>query len=381
MRQSTLHALNERLKLLSNSGRNVVVGWRFDRDMVWLCAAPMPQVLAEAAAHPRILRGNRLLGRRTFTQICQALRTSPTRMRLEQPIGEFAGQIRPAAIDQLVRCYGAFETAHRGAGLFDIVGFSKLPPLEQMAQLNILESTLNLVQARMLSRNLPVDFARTTTGDGFYVWNRHKGLLQDICTYVLMILTLAEVKYMRDMKKIRFAPTLRAGFNIGPHYSYQQVAGADTASHGHIVGELTIKLARMLEKALPNQVLIADFVRPCEGGEVGTLDFIVRSLAVKQLLSAIRIGNIRPTEIRSFLTGRAGAGTDLNLHRYIITDKHAQQHIVFNAKSTILHDHTETVHLGLSEFELDGFKAELLIPDGDLIFPRTTVARSAAQAA
>jgi hypothetical protein len=368
MSQNSLHTLNERLKLLSNSGRNIVVGWRHDRDMVWLCAAPMPQVLAEAPEHPRILRGSRQLGQRTFDQICRALNTAPTKLRLDRPIGEFGSDIRPAEIDRLVRCYGAYETAHRGAGLFDIVGFTKLSPLEQMAQLNILESTLNLVQARMQSRNLPVDFARSTTGDGFYIWNRNKGLLEDICTYVLMILTLAEIKYMRDVKRVRFVPTLRAGFNIGPHYSYHQIVGSNTAGNDHIVGDLTIKLARMMEKTLPNQILISDFVRPTENGDVSTLGFIMQSLAVKQLLSATRIGHILPTEIHSYLTGSTGNGTEFNLHRYVITDKHAYRHSVFNAKSTIHHNESERVHLGLKGTDLGDFKADVEMLDATHAF-------------
>ena len=356
--QTALNALNERLKLLSNSGRNIVVGWRYERDMVWLCAAPMQQVLAEAGEHPRILRGGRLLGKRTFAQICAALRTATTKIRLDQPIGDYGDAIRPAQVDQLVRCYSAYETAHRGAGLFDIVGFTKLTPLEQMAELNILESTLNLVQSRMQARDLPVDFARSTTGDGFYIWNRNKGLQEDICTYVLMILTLAEIKYMRDVRKVRFAPTLRAGFNIGPHYSYHQMVGSNTAGHDHIVGDLTIKLARMMEKALPEQILISDFVRPADGGEVNAPAFVVQSLAVLQRLATTRMGNILPTKIRSYLTGHAVKGTEFNLHKYVITDKHEHQYAVFNAKSTVYHNFSEVVHLGLREMDLGAFQAE-----------------------
>jgi hypothetical protein len=359
MAQATLHDLNERLKLLWNSGRNIVVGWRYEKDLIWLCAAPMHQVLAEAGDNPRILRGSRLLGLKTFRDICKTLHTTPLKMRVGRRIGDIGDTIRPNQIDQLVRCYGAYETAHRGVGLFDIVGFTKLSPLDQMAELNLLESTLNLVQRQMLARKLPIDLARSTTGDGFYIWNRDKGLLQDICTYVLMILTLAEIKYMRDAKKIRQAPTLRACFDIGPHYSYHQMVGSGVVGFEYIVGDVTIKLARMMEKALADQILISDFVRPTDNDSVNALMFMYQSLEVKKALYNTRIENIKPTEIRSYLTGRSVNDDTFTVNQYVIKDKHDHEYTVFNAKSTIYHDRSKPIFLGLREADLGLFKADV----------------------
>src|SRR5690606_40114730 len=85
--------------------------------------------------------------------------------------------------------------------LFDIVGFGLLHPFEQMAQLNSLSYSLNSAQSKLLDRKIGVDFARTTTGDGFYVWNRDLDIGASINLYHLMYLVLADNAIARQKAK------------------------------------------------------------------------------------------------------------------------------------------------------------------------------------
>ena len=76
-------------------------------------------------------------------------------------------------IEKMIKRYSITYVPNRGVSLFDIVGFSLLTPFEQMMQLNSLSYSLNSAQAKLLTKRIGVDFSRTTTGDGFYIWNRN----------------------------------------------------------------------------------------------------------------------------------------------------------------------------------------------------------------
>src|SRR5690606_39339699 len=89
---------------------------------------------------------------------------------LRAPLGSHPAHER--IIEAMVKRYSITYVPSRAVALFDIVGFGLLHPFEQMAQLNSLSYSLNSAQSKLLDRKIGVDFARTTTGDGFYVWNR-----------------------------------------------------------------------------------------------------------------------------------------------------------------------------------------------------------------
>src|SRR5690606_40569555 len=99
----------------------------------------------------------------------------------------------------------------RAVALFDIVGFSLLSPFEQMTQLNSLSYSLNSAQSKLLDKRIGVDFARSTTGDGFYVWNRDLDFDANVNLYHLMYLVLADNAIARRKAERNTVPRLRAG--------------------------------------------------------------------------------------------------------------------------------------------------------------------------
>ena len=63
---------------------------------------------------------------------------------------------------------------------------------EQMMQLNSLSYSLNSAQSKLLTQRIGVDFSRTTSGDGFYIWNRDLTLNGNVNLYHFMQLVLAD---------------------------------------------------------------------------------------------------------------------------------------------------------------------------------------------
>jgi hypothetical protein len=72
----------------------------------------------------------------------------------------------------LVQRYGLAYTRNRPVLLVDIVGFSLFPAMEQVVLLESLSHSVNSAYSKLAARNFRINFARSTTGDGFYIWNR-----------------------------------------------------------------------------------------------------------------------------------------------------------------------------------------------------------------
>src|SRR5437867_6343431 len=68
--------------------------------------------------------------------------------------------------------YGLAYTRNRPVLLVDIVGFSLFPAMEQVVLLQSLSHSVNSAYSKLAARNFRINFARSTTGDGFYIWNR-----------------------------------------------------------------------------------------------------------------------------------------------------------------------------------------------------------------
>ena len=138
-------------------------------------------------------------------------------------------------VDDLVRRYGVSYAPGRAVALFDIVGFSLLSPFEQMTQLNSLSYSLNSAHSKMLEGRMPIDFARSSTGDGFYIWNReHWASTPILHLYHFMHLVLADNAIARRKAHGRTVPLLRAGFHVGSCYEFHHAEGLNpTVVHRH----------------------------------------------------------------------------------------------------------------------------------------------------
>jgi EAL domain-containing protein (putative c-di-GMP-specific phosphodiesterase class I) len=338
MRVALIQTLTERINPLWDLGRNSLVGWRPADGGIEVLMAPYQTIVDRFVGSQRLLRGRRLMGDGTFRTAQELIQAPSSRFPLPFRIADHvAGAIPTEVIEQVLRRYGITETQHRAVALFDIVGFSKVEPRSQVAQLNSLECSINAAQGILHELGKPVDLARTTTGDGFYAWNREKGAPADLDSYLLSMLVLADNAIARRDGRPEMVPELRTCFSVGPHYSYYQVDGLDPKGHDYIVGDVTIGLARMASKCLPGQILIGDFARPIEqeADPANPREFVMTADGAFARLDGVRLQGRAVRGIRCYLTGEERGGGQFDVKRFRIRDKHGFDHHVFNQKFNI----------------------------------------------
>jgi class 3 adenylate cyclase len=266
-------------------------------------------------------------------------------------------------VNGLVRRYGVTLVRERAVLLLDAVGFSLHPPLEQVAMLNSLSYSVNSAYRQLISEDVQINFARSSTGDGFYIWNRAQTHDANLALYKLMMLILADNAVARRKAKRFPVPQLRAAFHVGEHYEFCQVEALNPTTFSYIVGHVTIELSRIVEKARPGQVVLGDFtvhVPEPDGSErtIGTVDFVARAGRTLQQLQGLSVANDRITDIRCYVTGRSARDGGFEAARYWIEDKHGLTRPVYNAKLNIHVRDGAPIYLGLQHKELDSIAGD-----------------------
>src|SRR3546814_8526438 len=61
-------------------GKTIVAGWSHQGAKISFCFSESYNVLGKAEAMPRLIRGKRLMGPRTFADACRTLRARPMEM-------------------------------------------------------------------------------------------------------------------------------------------------------------------------------------------------------------------------------------------------------------------------------------------------------------
>jgi hypothetical protein len=317
-----------------------------------------------------LLSGPRLFSARQIHNAARLLGVEPRYVTLRQAL---SGGVEEARyIEQLVHRYGISYVPGRAVALFDIVGFGLLDSFEQMTQLNSLSHSLNSAHSRMLGSRLHVDFARSSTGDGFYIWNRELGLEANTNLYHFMHLALADNAIAQSKARGRSVPSLRACFHIGGCYEFHHAEGLNPTVHSEIVGDVTIELARMIERALPGQILVGEFEsgarHPVAPQRLNALEFIDRAQQNLARLNGLELSGDAIESIKCYLTGHARPDGTFTVRRLVIADKHGLTHNVFNAKVNIYRRAAEPILLGIEDRMLleDGLN---LSTAGHIVWP------------
>jgi hypothetical protein len=315
-----------------------------------------PRVSAQFVTE--LISGDRQL---TFTQmqkVARLLDVQPVYVALREPLS--GHPVETQIIEKMIRRYGINYVASRAVTLFDIVGFSLLTPFEQMTQLNSLSYSLNSAQAKMMEREVGINFARSSSGDGFYVWNRDDGLEANVNLYHFMHIVLADNAIARSKSMSKAVPRLRACFHVGSCYEFHQAEGLNPTMHDFIVGDVTIELARMIEAALPGQILVGDFLADnnSEGGggqsraNIDAVTFLQRAQGNLAKLSGLVLSGEKVTAIKCYLTGENMGGGAFNIRRLQIRDKHGLSRVAYNAKVNIYRERAQPILLGIEDRKL-----------------------------
>ena len=307
-----------------------------------------------------LISGDRQLSISQMQKVARLLSIEPINIPLREPLE--GSVVETKIIEKMIRKYGINYVPSRAVTLFDIVGFSLLTPFEQMSQLNSLSYSLNSAHAKMLEADVNIDFARSSSGDGFYIWNRDEGLEASVNLYHFMHIVLADNAIARSKSATKAVPRLRACFHVGSCYEFHQAEGVNPTTHDFIVGDVTIELARMIDAALPGQILVGDFMADIEIendlGEitiqpnVDAVTFLQRAQGNLSRLSGMELSGDRVTAIKCYLTGENMGGGQFNIRRLTIKDKHGLSRVAFNAKVNIYREAAEPILLGIQDKKL-----------------------------
>jgi len=325
--------------------------WRLGQNMV-LCWAPDPRgLLTLTVPHyflgnftaqdgnssneifiREVISGSRLKSHEDIFSIAKRLQVSTAFIKLDDPFG--ADEALLQAADSIVARYGIGYVESRAVLLFDIAEFSLYSPFEQASQLNSLSYSMNSAFNKLQREGVEVNFARTTTGDGYYVWNRDVGSYPDLDLLVFLFLVLVDNAAARREASGHTVPVIRAAFHIGSHYELFQAEGVNPTVFSYIVGDVTIKLARLLENAEAGQVLVGDFHVPLpeEEGLHDANAFLRRAVAELGELNKLPISG-KPLSNWSLERASCGGEQCVAIE---ITDKHGLKQQAFNVVFSVL---------------------------------------------
>jgi hypothetical protein len=178
-----------------------------------------------------------------------------------------------------------------------------------------------------------------------------------------MMMILADNAVAQRKARSPWVPKLRAAFHVGEHYEFHQVVGLNPTKFSYIVGQVTVDLSRMVDRALPGQILLGDFVAQAGSNGGGrsnrydTIDFVENTAATLDQLNGLDISGGRIENIRCYLTGRSLGGGHYLVNRYHLRDKHGTMRTVYNAKINIHRDKAEPILLGIRSDDLWAFNA------------------------
>ena len=385
--RSNLVELERQLYMKWGLGRNLILAWAPYEQGVLLLVVPHYAVAAYTVSthgmapdqsddHDfvvRLMSGPRQYSTSQIQRAAQLLDTDTYYARLRQPLGTSNAEVE--LIERMIERYAVSFVRSRAVALFDIVGFMLLSPFEQMTQLNSLSYSLNSAHSKMLGQKIAADFARSSTGDGFYVWNRNLGVAADTNLYHYMHLVLADNAVAHSRAKEGTVPRLRVSFHVGSCYEFPRAEGLNPSMTHDIVGEVTVELARMIEGALPGQIFVGDFTslrrrRPESGtrpSDVDSVHFVNLAQARLSSLNGLELSGEAIESIKCYLTGKPRDDGTFTIRKLTISDKHGLSRSVFNAKVNIYRRAAAPIYLGVEDRELS--KVALPIEAVEHIFP------------
>lgn len=353
-----LRELELALRDLWRLGQNIFLCWRLAPDGITALLAPhyylgnFSATLSDSSPVDRLdvlngqfvrklIASERLMNDADFFSTARRLMLEP--ISIVSTIRAGADRDVLDAVENLVKSYSISYVESRAVLLLDIVDFSLFSPFEQTSQLNSLSYSLNSAYSKLLKIGIEVEFARTTTGDGFYVWNRAAtaGANQDL--FLFMLLVTADNALARRKARGNTVPLMRTAFHIGSHFEFYQVEGVNPTLYSYIVGDVTIELARMVETASAGQIFIGDFKTRVPTSareeafliEVDSQHFVQRIGRQLEQMRGLEISGEFIESMHCQLTGETGASAGQSVRRFRITDKHGRSRFAYNLRLNI----------------------------------------------
>jgi hypothetical protein len=338
-------------------GSNALVGWLANRHGIEILTIPKVRLFNLKSPHDRVFHGPRRMDPDLFREVANSLETQPVEVRLDFAIGDGKTGLSADDVEEIFNNYATLKTQHRAIVLLDIVGFSKHTPEAQASQLSTLEFALNIAEESCKQKLLPLNVGRSTTGDGFYLWNRETGPDADVAMFVMMSMFLT---YYSGLKRVIMekdaAPEIRTAASIGSHYTFYSPGRNVFKSEEYIVGDVTISVARLIDKTKTDQIVIGAFKRPGHDGRTEYSTEMIIALAGQQLekFRGMQLFGSPVDRFAFYLTGPKRQDGNFVNQRMRILDKHGFEHFCYNAKVNVFAKDAEPYYTGLQHSELAG---------------------------
>jgi hypothetical protein len=372
VQRGNLKTLEQTLRKQWRLGQNIVLCWSADERGLLVIMVPHyylgnycaagEEASGEKHDNERFVRelisGERRKTRDELFEVSERLDVPPTFIKLNTALAEEPAVL--AAVEQLIKRYGLSYVESRGVLLFDIVEFSLHTPFEQASQLNSLSYSMNSAYNKLLAQGIEINFARTTTGDGYYVWNRDLGANANRELFYFLLLVVADNAVARAASRGNTVPRVRAAYHVGGHYELYQAEGVNPTVFSYIVGDVTIELARMVDLAQAGQILIGDFrcdpvgrgpgdLRPA--AQVTTPAFVSGCNRELSSVNGIQLSGKSITGFSCHLTESDDAEGMPGPRRFRVVDKHGLSRVVYNLQIDIELE-SERLSLGLDDSAL-----------------------------
>jgi len=346
VQRGNLKSLEQTLRKQWRLGQNIVLCWSADERGLLVIFVPhyfLGNYCADASSEQGgdnesfirdLISGRRRKTRDELFAISERLDVAPTFVKLNTPLVEEPRVL--GEVEQLIKRYGLSYVDSRAVLLFDIVEFSLFTPFEQASQLNSLSYSLNSAYNKLLARGIEINFARTTTGDGYYIWNRDLGNEANRDLFYFMLLVVADNAVARAASRGNTVPLIRTAYHIGGHYELYQAEGVNPTVFSYIVGDVTIELARMVDLAQASQILVGDFhcqPDPQKGGggpQVTTPAFISSCNRDLEVMRGTQLSGKTIASLGCRLTTGEGPEGKREPRRFRIVDKHGLSRHAYN---------------------------------------------------
>ncbi|QFU77755.1 hypothetical protein EY643_04310 [Halioglobus maricola] len=373
VQRGNLKTLEQTLRKQWRLGQNIVLSWSADERGLLVIMVPH-YFLGNYCADENqdnegfireLISGRRRRDRDDMFAISKRLEVAPIFIKLSSPLSEEPAVLD--AVEQMICRYGVSYVDSRAVLLFDIVEFSLFTPFEQASQLNSLSYSFNSAYNKLASMGIDIEFARTTTGDGYYVWNKRLGPEANRDLFYFMLLVGADNAVARAASRGNTVPQIRTAYHVGGHYELYQAAGVNPSVFSYIVGDVTIELARMLDMAVSEQILVGEFDTTIADGSLGSQRvpspaFVSACNRGLEALSGLQLSSKNLNSIRCQLSEYQDDESVRRPRRFLITDKHGLSRHAYNLQ-VALDLEGKPLKLGLEEGRLsDAMRAEAAEP-------------------
>jgi hypothetical protein len=357
-------------------GRNIILSWSLNGKDIDILYIPFYQASSLLVTEPgdssatenkkqnphlfstllKLIKGSRYISIEIMDDIEK--KYDVQRVTIDLPHNFKQYPIEPELIDKVIKRYSISYIENRAVVLFDMDGFTKYSAFEQVTLINSLAYSINSAHEKMLNKDIKMDFARSTTGDGFYIWNREPGLQANINLYHLMHLILADNAIARNKANSSHVPGLKTVFSIGDCYEFYQTEGLSQTMYSYIIGDVTIELARLIEHSQAGQIMVGDFLTRMPSNDkqrIVMFDSVKFIKAIQPTLykfKGIELSGDMIIGIKCYFTGRKQSNNSFDIDILRLVDKHENKYFAYNAKINIYRKNAKPIYLGIQQKDI-----------------------------